>query len=133
VKNLTNDSLRRKVSLPRRISARLKVRLKWKDNINGEDLSVCGVTENVGEMNTLVSLEVLPKVGSDVNLKLFYEDRAIIETLARVIRVERYPGKPLAALAIVENIELWQRRALEAADSWLTRNLKLNYGEEGAN
>ena len=80
-----------------RIMANLSVQASWVDAVSGETILVKGVTENVGETSTLVNLEVLPPVGSEVQLRIFEEDEQIIEVPTHVIRVERDPSQPLAA------------------------------------
>jgi hypothetical protein len=113
--------------------ANLSVEASWVDRESGETVSVTGFTENVGEASTLVSLEVLPPVGSEVQLRIFENEEAIIEVPTEVIRVERDPAQPLAALSIVENVKKWKQIAMTAAQNWVTRHWKLNYEEEWAN
>jgi hypothetical protein len=81
----------------------------------------------------LVNLEKLPSVGSRVKLRLIDEDKTIIEIPTQVIRVERDPSKPLAALSVSENLKKWKEKALTAAQEWVTRNWQLNYEEEWVN
>ncbi len=115
-----------------RIMANLTVQASWVDS-NGNNVSINGFTENVGEASALVNLEVLPPVGSEVKLRIFDEEKTIIEVPAHVIRVERDPSKPLAALSITDNLKKWKQSALTAAQSWVTRNWQLNYEEEWVN
>ena len=75
--------------------ANLTVQASWVDS-DGNNVSINGFTENVGEASALVNLEVLPPVGSEVKLRIFDEEKTIIEVPAHVIRVERDPSKPLA-------------------------------------
>jgi hypothetical protein len=72
-----------------RILANMPVKASWVDEESGKRISVEGITENVGETSTLVNLELLPPVGSEVRLKILEEDKPIIEVSAQVIRVER--------------------------------------------
>lgn len=116
-----------------RILANMPVRASWIDSDSGEMVEVDGLTENVGENSTLVNLEVLPPVGSEVKLRILEEDRAIIEVATEVIRVERDPSKPLAALSVIQNLKKWKSVALTAAQNWVTRNWQLNYEEEWVN
>ena len=116
-----------------RILANMPVRASWVDSESGEKIVVDGLTENVGENSTLVNLEVLPPVGSHVKLRIMEEDKPIIEVATRVIRVERDPSKPLAALSVLENIKKWKVTALTAAQKWVTRHWQLNYEEEWVN
>lgn len=116
-----------------RIMANLTVQASWVDAESGETISVNGFTENLGETSALVNLETLPPVGSQVKLRIFDEEKSIIEVPTEVIRVERDPSKPLAALSISENLKKWKQNALTAAQNWVTRNWQLNYEEEWVN
>jgi hypothetical protein len=116
-----------------RIVANLVVQASWVDKETGETVNVNGFTENVGESSTLVSLELLPPVGSEVQLRIFEDEEAIIEVPAEVIRVERDPSQPLAALTILENVKKWKTIAMSAAEKWVTRHWQLNYEEEWVN
>jgi len=122
-----------KTPLHHRITANLPVRASWVDSESGETISIDGMTENVGETSTLVNLEILPPVGASVTLKILDEDKPIIEVSAQVIRVERDPSKPLAALTILENLKKWKVVAMDAAEKWVTRHWHLNYDEEWVN
>ena len=116
-----------------RILANMPVQASWVDSESGKIVKVEGLTENLGENSTLVNLEVLPPVGSQVKLRSMEEDKPIIEVSTRVIRVERDPSKPLAALTVLENIKKWKQTALTAAQRWVTRHWQLNYEEEWVN
>ena len=116
-----------------RILANMPVRASWVDSESGEKIVVEGLTEIVGENSTLVNLDVLPPVGSEVKLRILEEDKAIIEVQTEVIRVERDPSKPLAALSVVQNLKKWKQVALTAAENWVTRHWQLNYEEEWVN
>jgi hypothetical protein len=116
-----------------RILANMPVKASWMDEESGKRISVDGVTENVGETSTLVNLEQLPPVGSEIKLKILEEDKPILEVSAQVIRVERDPSKPLAALSISDNVKKWKNVAIEAAQKWVHRHWQLNYEEEWVN
>ena len=116
-----------------RIMASLTVQASWVDAETGKTVSVNGMTENLGETSALVNLEILPPVGSEVKLKIFDEEKTLIEVPTQVIRVERDPSKPLAALSVVENLKKWRQIALTAAQNWVTRNWQMNYEEEWVN
>jgi hypothetical protein len=116
-----------------RILANMPVRASWVDSDSGERVEVEGLTENVGENSTLVNLDILPPVGSEVKLRILEDEKAIIEVSTEVIRVERDPSKPLAALSIVQNLKKWKQVALTAAQNWVTRHWQLNYEEEWVN
>jgi len=110
----------------------MPVKASWIDP-NGETVSVEGLTENVGETSALVNLETLPPVGSEVRLRILEENKTIIEVSTRVIRVERDPSKPMAALSVLENLKKWKNTAITAAEKWVTRHWQLNYEEEWVN
>lgn len=131
--NLSYSNFARRTPLHERILANLPVQVSWVDEESGETISVTGLTENIGETSALVNLETLPSVGSRVNLTVFDEDKAIIECPTEVIRVERDPSKPLAALSVVDNLKKWKQKAMTAAQEWVTRNWQLNYEEEWVN
>lgn len=116
-----------------RILANMPVQASWVDAESGKTIKVLGLTENLGENSTLVNLDILPPVGSHVKLRILEEDKPIIEVSTRVIRVERDPSKPLAALTVLENIKKWKLTALAAAQRWVTRHWQLNYEEEWVN
>ncbi|MBK6750970.1 MAG: hypothetical protein KA956_03100 [Pyrinomonadaceae bacterium] len=122
-----------KTPLHHRIIASMPVLASWVDAESGETISVEGLTENVGETSALVNLETLPPVGCEVRLKIMDENKAIIEVSTQVIRVERDPSKPMAALSILENLKKWKNVAMTAAQAWVTRHWQLNYEEEWVN
>lgn len=113
--------------LHKRIQARLQAQVSWIDEDSEERLSILGQTENVGDSNALVNINVLPKVGSSVKLRLYDDDKHLIDVPAVVIRVERDPSKPQAALSIVKNLKKWREKVLGAAQEWVTRDIRLNY------
>lgn len=131
--DLSYSTVAGRTPLHQRILANLPVQASWVDEASGETISVMGLTENIGETSALVNLEKLPTVGSRVKLRLIDEDKTIIEIPTEVIRVERDPSKPLAALSVVENLKKWKEKALTAAQEWVTRNWQLNYEEEWVN
>lgn len=122
-----------KSPLHHRILANMPVRVSWVDEESGKRVNVLGTTENIGESSALVNLEVLPPVGSEVKLRIFEEERTVIEVSTKVIRVERDPSKPLAALTVLANLKKWKETAMEAAQKWVTRHWQLNYEEEWVN
>ena len=123
-----------KTPLHHRILANMPVQASWVDE-EGKRIKVEGTTENLGESSALVNLEVLPPVGSEVKLRIMNEGykTPIFEVAAEVIRVERDPSKPLAALSIMQNLKKWKSTAMEAAQAWVTRHWQLNYEEEWVN
>lgn len=121
-----------KTPLHHRIIASMPVRASWVDEA-GETVNVEGMTENVGETSALVNLETLPPVGSEVRLRIMEENKTIVDVTTQVIRVERDPSKPMAALSVLENVKKWKNTAMTAAQKWVTRHWQLNYEEEWVN
>lgn len=119
--------------LHHRIIASMPITASWVDSESGETVNVEGLTENVGETSALVNLDTLPPVGSEVRLRILEENKTIIEVLTQVIRVERDPSKPMAALSVLDNIKKWKNTAMGAAQKWVTRHWQLNYEEEWVN
>ena len=129
--NIANDQLLS--SFNERITANMTVVASWVDEGTGKRVSTNGYTENLGENGALVNLEKLPPVGSAVKLRIFDQDKMVIEVPTEVIRVERDPAQPLAALNVVQNLRKWKDVALTAAQAWATRHWQLNYEEEWVN
>jgi hypothetical protein len=130
---LENSLVTNKSHLHQRITASLTVQASWVETESGETVFVNGLTENLGESSALVNLEVLPPVGSEVNLRVYDEEKTIIEVPTHVIRVQRDPSRMLASLSITDKQEKWQENALPAAEDWATRHWQLNYDEEWVN
>jgi hypothetical protein len=130
---LAHSAEENKAPLHQRIMANLQVQASWVDTESGNTISVEGMTENLGENTALINLETLPPVGSEVMLRIIDEEKTIIEVPTQVIRVERDPSKPLAALSVLENVKKWKQIALTAAQTWVTRHWQLNYDEEWVN
>ncbi|MFL6374904.1 MAG: hypothetical protein ACJ73D_09575 [Pyrinomonadaceae bacterium] len=122
-----------KSPLHHRIIASMPVEASWIDAESGEKINVGGHTENIGENSTLVNLDTLPPVGSEVRLRILEEEKPIITVQTRVIRVERDPSKPMAALSVLDNLKKWKNVAMTAAEAWVTRHWQLNYEEEWVN
>lgn len=128
-----NSELQNKASLHQRIMANLRVQASWIDKVTGKTVLVEGTTENIGETSALVNLTTLPPVGSEVSLRIIDEEKTLIEVPTEVMRVERDPGKPLAALTVVENLKKWKHTVMTAAQDWVTKQWRLNYEEEYVN
>ena len=122
-----------KTPVQHRIMASLTVQASWVDEVSGNMVFVNGLTENLGETSALVNLDILPPVGSEVKLRIFDEEKTIIEVQTNVIRVERDPSKPLAALSVLDNFKKWKQNVLTAAQTWVTRHWQLNYEEDWVN
>ena len=130
---LAYSTIVNRMPIQHRIMASLPVQVSWVDAVSGNTVFVNGLTENLGETSALVNLDILPPVGSEVKLRIFDEDKTIIEVPTQVIRVERDPSKPLAALSISDNLKKWRQTVLTAAQNWVTRHWQLNYEEDWVN
>ena len=85
-----------------------EVRAEW-DDASGSHVVVDGTTENVGPDGTLVHLpKGLPQVGSRVHLEVQSEDGTKLQVVAEVLRIERNPGHPLAALQLLGATDEWR-------------------------
>jgi hypothetical protein len=92
-----------------------EVRAEW-DDPGGTHVSSEGTTENVGPEGTLVHLpKALPQVGSRVRLEVQGEDGKKLHVIAEVLRIERNPGHPLAALQVLGEIDEWRGLIWEPA------------------
>lgn len=91
-----------------RYLASFEVRAEW-DEPNGEHVVAEGTTENVGPEGTLVHLpKKLPGVGSRVRLEVLNEEGQKLQVIAEVLRIERNPGHPLAALQLLGETDEWR-------------------------
>ena len=94
-----------------------EVRAEW-DDPGGAHIMSEGTTENVGPEGTLVHLpRRLPDVGSRVRLEVHGEDGKTLQVIAEVLRIERNPGHPLAALATARRDGRMERSDLGAGRS----------------
>jgi hypothetical protein len=85
-----------------------EVRAEW-DEPGGAHILSEGTTENVGPDGTLVHLpRKLPEVGSRVRLEVHGEDGNTLQVIAEVLRIERNPGHPLAALQLLGETDKWR-------------------------
>ena len=84
------------------------VRAEWEAPDGAHILSE-GTTENVGPDGTLVHLpRKLPDVGSRVRLEVQSEEGTKLQVIAEVLRIERNPGHPLAALLLLGETDEWR-------------------------
>src|SRR4030095_14000978 len=98
-----------------RYLASLEVKAEW-DGTNGEHVVAEGITENVGPEGTLVHLpRQLPDVGSRVRLEVLGEGGEKLQVIAEVLRIERNPGHPLAALQVLGETDEWKGLIWEPA------------------
>ncbi|MGH9966254.1 MAG: PilZ domain-containing protein [Pyrinomonadaceae bacterium] len=85
-----------------------EVRAEW-DEPDGAHVLSEGTTENVGHEGTLVHLPIkLHDVGSRVRLEVQGEDGIKLQVVAEVLRIERDPGHPLAALQLLGETDEWK-------------------------
>lgn len=92
-----------------------EVRAEW-DEPGGTHILSEGTTENVGPEGTLVHLpRKLPEVGSRVRLEIHGEDGNTLQVVAEVLRIERNPGHPLAALQLLGETDEWRGLIWEPA------------------
>lgn len=92
---------------PRYLEA-LEVRVEW-DETDGTHIVSEGTTENVGPEGTLVHLpRRLPEVGGRVRLEVQDPDGNKLHVVTEVLRIERNPGHPLAALQLLGGTDEWQ-------------------------
>ena len=98
-----------------RYLASLEVRAEW-DEPSGAHVVAEGTTENVGPEGTLVHLpRQLPQVGSRVRLEVSGETGEKLQVIAEVLRIERHPGHPLAALQLLGETDEWKGLVWEPA------------------
>jgi hypothetical protein len=98
-----------------RYLASLDVRAEWDDD-NGTHYVADGTTENVGPEGALIHLHrELPNVGSRVQLRVLSEEGEKLSVVTEVLRLERDPGHPLAALQLINGSEEWRGLVWEPA------------------
>ena len=109
----------------------LPVRAEWDDAGSGEHIVVEGETENVGPAGALVHLHHLPDVGSRVQLAVLdeVEGATKVRAAAEVLRVERNPAQPLAALQLINATDEWRGLVWEHA-AYLSSLPDDNYEED---
>lgn len=99
----------------RRYMAAVEIRAEW-DTKDGAHVSVEGETENIGPAGALVHLpRGLPDVGSRVRLLVMGEAGEKLQVVAEVLRIERNPGHPLAALQLLDASDEWRGLVWEPA------------------
>ena len=93
----------------------INVRAEWDDERSGEHVVVEGATENIGPQGALVHLERLPEVGSRVRIIVPDAEGRTVEAVAEVLRLERNPVQPLAALQLLGETDEWRGLVWEPA------------------
>ncbi len=92
---------------PRYVAA-FPIRAEW-DTDDGVHMVSDGETENIGPEGTLVHLlRELPPVGSRVSLLVLGEDGEKLRVIAEVLRIERNPAHPQAALQLLGETDEWR-------------------------
>ena len=107
----------------------LAVRAEWDDDLSGEHVVTEGETENVGPTGALVHLQQLPDVGSRVQLIILDAQGLQLQTVTEVLRLERNPAQPLAALQLIDATDEWRGLVWEPAAPRV-REAKAEDGEE---
>jgi hypothetical protein len=104
-----------------RYLASLDVRAEW-DGEDGTHYVAEGITENVGPEGALIHLQrELPNVGSRVQLRVLSEEGEKLSVVTEVLRLERNPGHPLAALQLINGSEEWRGLVWEPAAPQISR------------
>jgi hypothetical protein len=91
------------------------VRAEW-DTSDGVHIVSEGETDNVGPEGTLVHLQrELPPVGGRVNLLVLGDEGERLRVIAEVLRIERNPAHPQAALQLLGETDEWRGLVWEQA------------------
>lgn len=99
---------------PRYVHA-FPIRAEWDTN-EGAHVVAEGETENVGPEGTLVHLQRdLPPVGGRVSLRVISDTGQTLSVVAEVLRIERNPARPQAALQVLGETDEWRGLVWEEA------------------
>lgn len=99
---------------PRYVAA-FPIRAEW-DTSDGVHVVAEGETDNVGPEGTLIHFQrELPPVGGRVNLLVLGETGEKLRVIAEVLRIERNPSHPQAALQVVGETDEWRGLVWEEA------------------
>ena len=99
---------------PRYVHA-FPIRAEW-DTDDGIHIVAEGETDNVGPEGTLVHLQRdLPPVGGRVSLLVLGDDGEKLRVIAEVLRIERNPSHPQAALQVLGETDEWRGLVWEEA------------------
>ena len=86
------------------------IRVKWK-NEAGQQITEEGLTENVGPRGALVFLpHHLPQVGTKVKLTVTENADDEVSVQAEVLRLQRDPSHPQAALQLTQQFKAWKEK-----------------------
>lgn len=115
-----------------RYLASLEVRAEW-DGEDGTHYVAEGTTENVGPEGALIHLQrELPDVGSRVQLRVLSEDGEKLSVITEVLRLERNPAHPLAALQLINGSDEWRGLVWEPAAPTVSHPEEDEDGEDEA-
>lgn len=98
------------------------IRAEW-DTSEGVHIIAEGETDNVGPEGTLIHLQRdLPPVGGRVNLLVLGDEGEKLRVVAEVLRVERNPSHPQAALQLLGETDewrdlIWEEAAIKMAEA----------------
>ena len=91
------------------------IKVRWKDE-TGKEIIEEGLTENIGELGTLIYLpRNLPTVGAKVELTVTENLDDVVCVTAQVIRLERNAAHPQVALNLLDSIRLWKKKVWQYA------------------
>ncbi len=91
------------------------IRAEWDTN-DGIHIVAEGETDNVGPEGTLIHLQrELPPVGGRVNLLVLDDSGEKLRVIAEVLRIERNPSHPQAALQVLGETDEWRGLIWEEA------------------
>ena len=120
---MPQNSLTESRSGPRYVAA-FPIRAEW-DTDDGVHIVSEGETENIGPEGTLVHLlRDLPPVGSRVSLLVLGEDGEKLRVIAEVLRIERNPAHPQAALQLLGETDEWRGLV------WKEAEIKMHEAED---
>jgi hypothetical protein len=103
------------------------IRAEWDTN-DGIHIVAEGETDNVGPEGTLIHLQrELPPVGGRVNLLVLGETGEKLRVIAEVLRIERNPSHPQAALQVLGETDEWRGLVWEEA------GIKMSEADESYN
>jgi hypothetical protein len=106
---------------PRYVHA-FPIRAEWDTN-DGVHIVAEGETDNVGPEGTLIHLQRdLPPVGGRVSLLVLGEEGEKLRVIAEVLRIERNPSHPQAALQVLGETDewrglIWEEAAIKMAEA----------------
>ena len=115
-----------------RYLASLEVQAEWEGE-DGTHYVAEGMTENVGPEGALIHLQrELPSVGSRVQLRVLSEEGEKLSVVTEVLRLERNPAHPLAALQLINASDEWRGLVWEPAAPQVYHPEEDEDGEEDA-